>query len=150
MTANAGLVVVTRGGRGEGRGRGGPGQGGGRGAAGEEEWGGCRARRAWPRAGAWVAALGGKAGIGRPGCCPDRRPVVWVGDLLLYTLWVWNLPASCRHRSKGSHALGLLHVVLLFRSEAAAGYTLTLPDETSLGLDLKSTHTGENYPSPTP
>ena len=25
--------------------------------------------------------------------------------LLLYTLWVWNLPASCRHQSKGSHAL---------------------------------------------
>lgn len=26
------------------------------------------------------------------------------GDVLLYTLWVWNLPASCRHQSKGSHA----------------------------------------------
>ena len=30
------------------------------------------------------------------------------------------------------------------------GFALALPVETSLGLDLKSTFTGENYPCPTP
>jgi len=35
----------------------GGGQGGCRTAAGEEEWGGCRARRAWWRAGAWACTM---------------------------------------------------------------------------------------------
>ena len=61
---------------------------------------------------------------------------------------VWNLPASCRHQSKGSHALWFRHSVCLFCHDVAAGFRFWF--ETFLGLVCTSTHTGVDYPCPTP
>jgi len=53
----------------------GGGQGGCRGAAGEEKWGGCLARRAWGRAGAWVQDVPGGSARGGPAYSVELRDV---------------------------------------------------------------------------